>query len=163
MSYNNIELLSQELIEHSHNKETINQLLLNGANINYKTSSTWCLLFEFIANADFKSIKYFSKKQLNINIRDNKGRNSLFWAIYFNNDEIFKLLIHLGVNVNNDIIYGIPALHYAVYKNNIEIVKFLLKEKANKLKIDIFGKTAIQYAIRYKHKEIEMLLKNEDI
>lgn len=156
--YNKI--LSLELIANANDLNTVEQLILNGADINYLNRQSWCFLFELIYQNNITSIKYFSNKNMNLHIKDSKNRNALFWAIHFKNNDIFKLLINLGLDFNQNIISGLPALHYIIYKENILLLEYLLSKNINLNKEDCFGNTAMYYAKQCKNKKIYYLIKN---
>ena len=75
------------------------------------------------------------------------------------NNELVKLLINKGANLDLTDSNGITALIYAVQFKNIEILKTLLEHKANKSLVDKNGKTAFEYAVFSGNEEIINLLK----
>jgi len=153
-------LLSYELLLNANNLETLKQLVLNGADINYQAKNGWCLLFELISLNRHNELEYFASKNLNIFKKDIKGRTAIFWAIYHNKVESLKVLLKLGCNVNKDVIPSLSSLHYAVYKNNLSIIKTLLDANVSINKKDKLEHTALSYASLYEHKETVELLKS---
>lgn len=161
MSHNNFNnLCSQELVLQVENFETLKQLVLNGADINYQYYNGWCLLFELVILGLEEELSYFAKRGLNLEVRDEKGRTALFWAIYHENIEMVALLLKLGISANERIILTLPALHYSVYKNHKKIVNLLLDHSADIEMADINKKTSLDYAYLYKNEEMVKLLKN---
>ena len=73
---------SDLLITNIDNDLTFNQLLLNSADINIQNASAWCVLFEAVTSFLNEKIEEFIKRGANIDTRDHKGRNALFWAVY---------------------------------------------------------------------------------
>ena len=67
MSCNTLQdALSSELILSAKDIDTIKQLLINGAEINYQSTDGWCLLFELIslnAYVDIESLRQYRYKR----------------------------------------------------------------------------------------------------
>lgn len=143
--------LSKELVLHANNVNTLKQLLLNGADVNYQSSTGWCLLFEFISLGLDEEIELLCVEySMNIRMKDAKGRNALFWAIYHKNDTIVQRLISLGCDPKENILPGLPSLHYTVYTNNIDIINILLKHGIDINSEDTHGIRALNYAYIYE-------------
>ena len=119
--------LSQLLIENINNEDTFNQLLFNGANINIQNEIGWCILFESISLNLNHKIRGFLEYGVNINIRDAKSRNALFWSVYFDNFDATKILLSLNSDLIVSSKYDLHLFHYAVYKNNLPLVKYLVE------------------------------------
>ena len=151
--------LSSELILNAHDLITVKQLLLNGANINYQSDTGWCLLFELIALGLDNEIEILSHYEIDIHIKDNKGRNALFWAIYHGNNTLVNRLISLGCNPSEFIMPALPSLHYAIFKNEKEIVNSLINWGVNINICDSNYSNALAYAYLYEKEEmIELLI-----
>lgn len=153
-------LLSCELLLHVNELETLEQLVLNGADLNYQAKNGWCLLFEFVSLNLTKQLKFFGPK-LKLDVMDTKGRTALFWAIYHNHTKSVKTLLELGYNVHHNIHPSLPALHYAVYKGNPEIVQLIIETGIDINQEDILHKTALTYAQMYEYTEMANLLKSK--
>ncbi|CAA6818643.1 MAG: Unknown protein [uncultured Sulfurovum sp.] len=151
-------VLSCELLLHADDLDTLEQLVFNGADLNYQAENGWCLLFEFASLDLHKELSHFARKNLNIFNSDTKGRTAIFWAIYHSKVESLKVLLQLGCDANEDAISALPALHYAVYKNNTNIVETLLAHGADIHKEDDLGHTALSYAQVYEREEMIKLL-----
>lgn len=121
--------LSKELLENVDCIETIKQLVLNGANINYQTKSGWNVLFESVSSGLNEHIAELVKLGCNINSVDKNGQNALYWAIYHNDIKTARVLIDLGIDKSVDVAPGIPAVQYALDKNNIQMVDCILNYK----------------------------------
>lgn len=118
-------MLSVELVLQAKSLETLKQLLLNGANINYQSQRGWCLLLELVVLNQPKSIKALSLYGFKLQIRDVKGRNALFWAIHSGHIKVIEALLELGFDVGAEVGPGIGALEYAKYKKNQQIIALL--------------------------------------
>ena len=101
-----------------------------------------------------------------INLKDDKGVNSLFFTILVKNDlEILKTLIEMGADINSKTSYGFNLLHAAADTGNREILDYLLKE--HDLDINSFGyetdrqRSPLMIASKFGHTAIiELLLDN---
>ena len=151
--------LSAELTLHAKDIITVKQLILNGADVNYQSSDGWCLLFELVSLGLSKHLIQLKQYGLDIDVRDFKGRNALFWAIYHENVDVLESLIHLGYNLDLNVTAKLPALHYAVYKNNSKIVNTLLSHSYDLNRKDMYEQTALDYAYYYNRQEMITLLK----
>lgn len=159
MSCNTLkDALSSELILHATDIQTVKQLLLNGAEINYQSDEGWCLLFELISLNLYEEIASLQNSKLNLEITDSKGRNALFWSIHHEYHDVLKTLISMGCDLSKSVINELPALHYAVYKNNKEITTLLLDEGVDIECKDRHNNTALAYAFLYESEEMIKLL-----
>lgn len=154
--------LSEMLMLKIEDKMTFEQLMFNGADINYKNENGWSVLFETIVTFQNTRLKEFISLGLNINLRDNAGRNALFWAVYSNNIEAFSILLSCDIEL---IVHNSEQLHiydYCVFKGSVEFLKILFTKKdININKKDHLQATPLFYAVLYKRFEIiDYLLKN---
>lgn len=160
MSCNTLEsALSSELILHAEDMATIQQLILNGADINYQSEEGWCLLFELVSLGLQQHIVALKDTALDIHITDSKGRTALFWAIHHEYPEVIETLLHLGYDTTRPVTDVLPALHYAVYKDNVSILTVLLEHKLDIEAEDKYHQTALSYAYHYKREAMIKLLK----
>ncbi len=150
--------LSSELILHAADSQTVKQLLINGAQINYQSEEGWCLLFELISLNLYQEIALLNHAKLNIEISDAKGRNALFWSIHHEHHHVLEALIDMGCNLTTCVTNGLPALHYAVYKNNTEIITLLLDGGVDIENKDSHNNTALAYAHLYEREAMIKLL-----
>lgn len=135
--------LSRELIHNINNPHTLKQLIINGANINYKTKIGWSALFESVRLNLIDSTDALIKLGADIHIKDNHNRTVLLWAIKNNNPKMVQLLLDNGYNLDIDIIPGVSATRFAMDINNIVIFDLLVnytkvKPKNFKLKKEGF-------------------------
>ena len=150
--------LSSELILHAADNQTVKQLLINGAEINYQSEEGWCLLFELISLNLYQDIASLQHTKINMEIIDAKGRNALFWSIYHEHQNVLETLIGMGCDLTKSVTHGLPALHYAVYKNNTEIITLLLERGVDIESKDSHDNTALAYAHLYEREEVITLL-----
>jgi len=144
----NIEL-SQLLIENISNKFTFDQLLFNGANINAQNEKGWCVLFEFIHLQKSELIEEYLDKGLNIHIRDTKGRNALFWAIYSGNIAAAKLLITLGIDTIIARNEQLGMMQYIIYKDDLLLFSELINMGMSVNEKDLTYTVPLIYAVLY--------------
>jgi len=151
--------LSSELILHANDIETLKQLLINGADINYQSKEGWCLLFELISLGLDKNITQLKNLGMSFDIIDSKNRTALFWAMHYEDEDVIAILINEGYDLSKPVTDVLPALHYAVYKNNTAIVNLLLKHNYDIESKDTYDNTALSYAYHYKNETMIALLK----
>jgi ankyrin repeat protein len=86
-----------------------------------------------------------------------EGFSPLTLACYRNNNEVAKLLIETGCDINQKSSMGTPLMA-SVVKGNNEMIQFLALKNANVNLTDDNGTTALMYAVMFKNKEAVMLL-----
>lgn len=114
-----------------------------------------------INNKFFKNINLYSEyfKNEDLNKRDKKGRNALFWAIFHKDYNLIKFLIAQGIdiNVSNDV----SAMNYAVYKDDVKLIKCLKNCGLDINILDSVESTPLIYAVLFnKIKSIDYLVNN---
>jgi hypothetical protein len=92
-----------------------------------------------------------------INNINSDGYSPLILACYRGNNEVAKMLIENGADINYKSALGSPLMA-CVVKNNNEIAKILISKGANVNITDANGMTAILYATMFKNYEITRLL-----
>lgn len=145
--------LSKELMTRVNEPETMKQLLLNGADINYQTDKGWCVLFEMIMADKVALVRDFHRKGMHLVMKDNKTRTGLFWTLHHHQEEMLHALLSLGYDANEEVVSGLSALHYASYLDNVSMVEALLQAGANPEHTDNYGNTAMAYAKHYGKEE----------
>ncbi len=127
--------LAKKILDHIYNNydndgfldlEYITNLLLQGANINYKEN----FLIECIKINDIDAIKLFLKAGADINMSDNDGLTPLIYATKLNNSKIVKLLILMGADINRRDNSYATALNYAYVMKNKVIFDLLIQNGA---------------------------------
>ena len=105
-------------------------------------------------------IEIFTLGIVDINIKDDRGRNSLFWAIHKNKTDIIKKLISLNIN-SKEVSPNLSAMNYAVYQDNVKVIKCLKNCGLNLNEIDDINSTPLIYAVLYnKLNSINYLIEN---
>jgi hypothetical protein len=92
-----------------------------------------------------------------VNAVNADGYSPLILACYRSNNEVAKMLIDNGADINYQSGLGTPLMSCAVKGNN-EIAKILIERKANIDAKDANGITAILYATMFKNHELATLL-----
>lgn len=89
------------------------------------------------------------------------GYSPLILACYKGNNEVAKLLIGIGTDLNGNSKMGTPLMA-SIVKGNNEIAKLLIESKADVNIFDENGTTALIYAVMFKNKMIiKLLLENK--
>lgn len=89
------------------------------------------------------------------------GFSPLILACYKGNNEVAKLLIETGCDINGNSKMGTPLMA-CIVKGNNEIAKLLIKKKADIDKADANGTTALIYCVQFNNKTIlSLLLENK--
>jgi ankyrin repeat protein len=95
------------------------------------------------------------------NVVNDDGYSPLVLACYRGNNEVAKLLIESGSDINGISKMGTPLMA-AVVKGNNEIANLLIEKKADVNVADANGTTALIYAANFKNYEIVSLLIKAD-
>jgi ankyrin repeat protein len=114
-----------------------------------------------IKNGIFKNDNLYSKlfEKKDINDRDEKGRNALFWAMYDKDYKLIEFLIKKGIDLN--VTGTLSAMNYAVYKDDVKLIKHLRTCGLDINELDIIKSTPLIYAVLYnKLKSINYLVNN---
>jgi ankyrin repeat protein len=85
------------------------------------------------------------------------GYSPLILASYKSNNDVAKLLIESGCNINIKTAMGTPLMA-CVVKGNNEIAKILIQKNAAVNEVDANGTSAIIYCAMFKNYEIAALL-----
>ncbi|MBU0925646.1 ankyrin repeat domain-containing protein [bacterium] len=105
-------------------------------------------------------IEIFSLGIVDINIKDDRGRNSLFWAIHKNKIDVIKKLISFNINTK-EVSPNLSAMNYAVYQDNVKVIKCLKNCGLEINEIDDINSTPLIYAVLYnKLNSINYLVEN---
>ncbi len=121
---NELELL-ELILETAQLKNGLERLYFNQIDINHQNTRGWCLLFEAVSTFSISQLTSILKSNISINIKDSKGRNALFWALYAGNTVAAKLLIEKGIDCYSNIAPGISSLHYSIFRNDFDVFKIL--------------------------------------
>lgn len=133
-------------------------------NINSNETSKFTSLMFLIlccdsTNLDHNKFKEFVLKNKNdINKQNQFGYSALMMACHSTkfDENIIKILINAGCNLNLQTNNNITALMLSIFKKNTNTIKILLNAGANVNISTIYGFTAFSYAI--EHNEIMKML-----
>ncbi|KAF2905686.1 hypothetical protein ILUMI_00496, partial [Ignelater luminosus] len=78
---------------------------------------------------------------------DKSDSNSLHVAVGLEKEEIVKVLLHNGLDINVTDSNGKTHLHWSVLQGNLDILKLLISNEADINIVDNRGRTALHYAI----------------
>ncbi len=109
--------------------------------------------FNAIINNDIKYLENYLELN-NVNITDINGNSLLHYAIKFNNNQIFQLLINSYIDIDISNNFGQTAFHYAVLYNRLNYLKLLFTTNANAMTKDKEGRTPLYLACRYRKEKI---------
>ena len=105
-------------------------------------------------------IEIFSLGIVDINIKDDRGRNSLFWAIHKNKIDVIKKLISFNINTK-EVSPNLSAINYAVYQDNVKVIKCLKNCGIEINEIDDINSTPLFFAVLLnKLNSINYLIEN---
>ena len=105
-------------------------------------------------------LQMFTLQIIDINIKDDRGRSCLFWAIQQNKTDVIKKLISLNIDTK-EVSPNLSAINYAVYQDNVKVIKCLKNCGINMNEIDDINSTPLIYAVLYnKLNSITYLLEN---
>ncbi|KIA97394.1 ankyrin [Flavobacterium sp. KMS] len=117
-------------------------------------------LFEAVETRDVVSVTTLLKEKLSLEIKNKDGETPLMRAVYDNNNEIARLLIEAGADVNaQDDMLNSPFL-YAGAEGNLEVVKLALQHGVNFRVYNRYGGSALIPAAEKGHLEVVKLLVN---
>ncbi|WP_445710213.1 ankyrin repeat domain-containing protein [Flavobacterium sp.] len=85
------------------------------------------------------------------------GFSALVLATYKGNNDVAKLLIEKGSDINGNSQMGTPLMA-AIVKGNNEIAKILIEKKADLDLMDSNGTTALLYAVQFKNHELVSII-----
>lgn len=92
-------------------------------------------------------LEEFLVKQANLSVRDNEGRNALYWAIKYRSRHNVTLLLKYDISLM--VGYDTHALFHAIANNDYETFVLLLDQKVVGLDIkDTTGMTLLMRAIQ---------------
>ncbi|XP_023571951.1 ankyrin repeat domain-containing protein 22 [Octodon degus] len=133
-------------------------------------------------------VSFLLKRNANVNLKNQKGRTCLHYAVkkrftffdyllivllmpvlligYFlmvsktkQNEALVRMLLNAGAEVNAADCYGCTALHYACRMKNQTLIPLLLEAHADPLIKDKNGESSLDIAQRLKFSQIELMLR----
>lgn len=137
------------------NRHALQELLVNGADANYKGNDNMTALHLAVLKKDATMVRMLIRYIKNIDARTTKGSTALLLACNFQLIEIVKILLENGARQNiMELEYDFYPIFYAVVQNDIELVKLLIKYGANPNHQDYSGNTILHYVIVNNHTEL---------
>lgn len=129
------------------NSFSLKKLFSSSRDVDYQNSEGWTLLFELISKNENENLKTTISLNANINIRDKKGKNALYWAIFYKNTEAIKIL--LNANIDLYVTPTLSAIHFAIYKDDVKSLKALKNSGMDINYFDDINATPLIYAVLY--------------
>lgn len=111
-------------------------------------------VFDIARKGTVEQVKeILNTNQKAFNVVNDEGYSPLTLACYRGNNEVAKLLIESGSDINGNSKMGTPLMA-AVFKGNNEIAKLLIDKKADLSVTDPNGTTALLYAVNSRNYEL---------
>ena len=137
------------------NRYALQELLVNGADANYKNNENVNSLHLAVLKKDATMVRMLLRYVKNLDARTNRGTTALHNACNFQLVDIVKILLENGANQNIiETEYDFYPIFYAIVQNNVEITKLLIDYGTNPNHQDYVGNTIIHYTIMNNHMQI---------
>ncbi|OWF53419.1 ankycorbin-like [Mizuhopecten yessoensis] len=98
------------------------------------------------------------ESKVDINTRDKKGRNTLFYAARNGDVEVAKKYLESGGDINRADNFGVSPLHEATERSKIDIIELLVQFGCNLNIKNILGQTPLMRAVLYDDLEVVKIL-----
>ncbi|XP_033726469.1 ankycorbin-like [Pecten maximus] len=99
-----------------------------------------------------------SESKVDINTRDKKGRNSLFYAARNGDVQVAKKFLESGGDINRADNFGVTPLHEATERSQIDIIDILIQFDCNLNVKNILGQTPLMRAVLYDDLDVVKIL-----
>lgn len=118
-------------------------------------------VFDIARKGTVEQVKEVLKTNSNaFKVVNDEGFSPLVLACYRGNNEVAKLLIETGSDINGNSKMGTPLMA-CIVKGNNEITKLLIEKKANVNNTDDNGTSALIYAVQFNNEiALKLLLEN---
>jgi ankyrin repeat protein/acetyl esterase/lipase len=136
------------------NKESVELLIANGADVNAKDKWGWTPLVRAHRYGDKELVELLIANGADVNAKDKWGYTPLLWAIWNQDKDMMKLLIAKGADVNIMPKDDYPPLHYSVLNKYKDMVKLLIDNGAKFNMKDQDGWTAFRCAASRGNREL---------
>jgi hypothetical protein len=134
------------------NKEIVQTLLDNGANVNAKNNSGMTALMDACASTTGMKeiVRALLDKGADVNAKDNGGQTALMFASSTGNKEIVRALLDKGADVNAKSNDGNTAMTFASDKTEVE--ELLIKAGAKPAAVSVSKKSneSVNTSLKYK-------------
>jgi len=141
--------------------ESVEMLLKNGANPNYRDKDGWTPLHYAAYRGRVDVAELLIKHGAEINAKDNDGATPLHLAAQKGHVDVAELLIKYSAEVNARSNNGRTPLHAAALGDHVKVAELLIKHGAEVNARDDNGTTPLHYAASWGHVDVaELLIKH---
>lgn len=119
-------------------------------------------VFNYVINMDDEALENYLKLG-NVNILDEEGASLLHYAIRYDNEYAFDLLIKSYINVNIIDKSGNTPLMETIIYNKLGYFKRLIREKADLNIVNNIGESPIMVAFNKNREEMAKILYDENV
>ncbi len=98
-----------------------------------------------------------------VDLKDDRGKSLLHWAVACKQKEVFDLLINKGIEFNAIDDQEQTPLHIAVQFNNVEYCEYLIELQTNDIWHSLYGASLLELAILNNSKELTEILINSGV
>lgn len=134
------------------NKEVIEILLENGADLNSET-----LMETVVVAKNMEAIKMLAKKGVSLNVANPKNYTvALMTAVASFDDSQVKEFVELGADINITDSFGRNVLATCVQKDRFELAKYFIEKGANVNYVDKFGESLLSFFIDHQQKVADL-------
>ena len=139
--------------------------IIDSLNFRKKDHNGKTVLMEAILrgyNKISKTLITNTSNPVDLNIKDNEGRNILYYAVYMQNVTLIKEILNKRINIKNKDNKGRAAIFLALNGGNIRIIKLLIEAGIDLTEADDKGITPLMYAIQKRNSSevIDLLISN---
>lgn len=136
------------------NYYALQELLLNSADLSFKTMKSYDTLHIAVQNKNIDMLKLILKYIKNIDVKTPIGETCLHIACKLQNLEIIRILLKKGANVNiQEYDYDFSPIFYSVLLKNYEIFVELMNYDINLNAQDFEGKTVVHHIIENEYND----------
>jgi len=136
--------------------DLVRLLIEHGANINAKIEGTWVSPIALAAQYGYRDIvNLFIEKGAFV---DEKNRVLTRFSVAHGLENLFKILVEKGTDLNVGTNNGGTIIHFAAEGGSAEIINILIEKGFNYNEPDRYGWTPLHYAAQYGHKAAVELL-----
>ena len=128
--------------------ETVRWLIEQGVDVNHSDKDGSTAVHCAAQKGNLDVLKLLHNSETNIHQVDNKGNNSILYALWGTGDyDIVRWLVEQGVDVNHSNDDGFSAVHCAAEKGNLNVLKLLHNSEVNIHQVLSNGKNSIMSAL----------------